>query len=331
MTVTLERPATTRPEGNGGGPARRAVTRWAWRMFKREWRQQALVLILLVVAMAATIVGLGLASNTAHLKADPTFGTANTILSLPGSDPNLASDIGVVQSRFGVTDVMAHQTISVPGSVATIDLRAQNPHGAYGAVTLRLNSGTYPTRSGEVAVTSGVANTFGLHLGSTWSEGGRSLLVVGTVENPLDLLDQFALVAPGQLDAPEQVTILVNAKPKDLPSFNLGGLGGLNVSSRGSGNQTGSEALILVLGSLALLFVSLMGVAGFTVTAHRRLRALGMLGALGATDRHVRLVMLANGAAVGGTAALAGALVGLAAWMALVPTLQSAVEHRIDR
>ena len=33
--------------GNGGVPARRAVIRWAWRMFRREWRQQLLVLALM--------------------------------------------------------------------------------------------------------------------------------------------------------------------------------------------------------------------------------------------------------------------------------------------
>ncbi len=41
---------------------------------------------------------------------------------------------------------------------------------------------------------------------------------------------------------------------------------------------------MLVLGTLGLLFVGLMAVAGFTVMAQRRLRALGMLGSLGATD-----------------------------------------------
>ena len=71
--------------------------------------------------------------------------------------------------------------------------------------------------------------------------------------------------------------------------------------------------------------------AGFTVMAQRRLRALGMLGSLGATDRHIRLVMLANGAAVGATAAVVGAAVGLAGWLAFVPTLQSIAEHRVDR
>jgi len=70
------------------------------------------------------------------------------------------------------------------------------------------------------------------------------------------------------------------------------------------------ETLVLVLTTLGLLFVGLLAVAGFTVMAQRRLRALGMLGSMGATDRHIRLVMLAGGAAVGATAAIVGTLVG---------------------
>ena len=54
--VAPGRPAL--PGAAGGGVAsRRAVTRWAWRLFRREWRQQLLVLALIVVAVAATIVG----------------------------------------------------------------------------------------------------------------------------------------------------------------------------------------------------------------------------------------------------------------------------------
>jgi putative ABC transport system permease protein len=90
------------------------------------------------------------------------------------------------------------------------------------------------------------------------------------------------------------------------------------------------ETLVLVLSTLGLLFVGLMAVAGFTVMAQRRLRALGMLGSIGATDRHIRLVMLANGAAVGATAAIVGTVVGLAGWFAFVPTLRSISEHRVD-
>ncbi len=299
-------------------------------MFRREWRRQALVLVLLMVAVAATIVGLGAVSNLSQLKADPTFGTANTILILPGSDPQLAADIAAIRSRFGAIDVIAHQNIPIPGSVSSVDLRAESPGGPYGDVTLRLDSGRYPTRAGQIAVTEDVAKTFGLHLGGIWTEGGQSRQVVGIVENPLDLLDQFALVAPGQANPPAQVSILVNSNEQALQSLNLPSGTGLNASSRGTASKTAAEAIVLVLGSLGLLFVGLMAVAGFTVIAQRRLRALGMLGALGATDRHIRLVMVANGAAVGATAAITGFTIGLAGWFAFAPTLQSISEQRVD-
>ena len=42
MTTLAHRSALRRP-GNGGVAARRAVVRWAWRLFRREWRQQLLV------------------------------------------------------------------------------------------------------------------------------------------------------------------------------------------------------------------------------------------------------------------------------------------------
>jgi putative ABC transport system permease protein len=306
------------------------MVRWAWRLFRREWRQQALVLALLVVAVAATIVGLGVASNASQLKADPTFGTANTIITIAGPDPNLSADLATIQRQFGTVDVIAHQSLAVPGSVANIDLRAQDPKGPYGQVTLRLDSGRYPSGPGEVAVTHDVARTFGLHVGSAWNEGGRTRRVVGVVENPLNLLDQFALVAPGQANPPAQVSVLLSASQGRVQAFQLEETS-LSTNSRGTSSRTSAEAMVLALGSLGLLFVGLMGVAGFTVMAQRRLRALGVLGSLGATDRHIRLVMVANGAAVGASAAVIGTAVGLTAWFAFVPTLQSISAHRVDR
>ncbi len=86
---------------------------------------------------------------------------------------------------------------------------------------------------------------------------------------------------------------------------------------------------MLVFDTIALLFIGLIAVAGFTVLAQRRLRALGMLQAVGATDRHVRLVLIANGAVVGIVAAVTGAAAALACWAAVVPRLETVVEHRI--
>lgn len=330
--IEADRPAqeTGRPAG-GGAPARRAVIRWGWRLARREWRRHLLILVMLTVAVAATIVGLGVASNAAQPKADPTFGTARTILSLRGNDPQLGADIGAIRSRVGAVDVIAHQQVAVPGSVSTVDLRDQTPGGRYDRATLRLDSGHYPFGSGQVAVTSGAAKLFGLRIGSLWSANGRTWRVVGIVENPLNLLDEFALVGPGQVSPASTVSILTDYQPGPSNHFRLPSGTGMGISSRGKPDTASAEALVLALGTIGLLFVGLMGVAGFTVMAQRRLRAMGVLASLGATDKHVRLVMLADGAAVGLAGATAGGVVGLAAWFAFVPELQSLSGHRIDR
>lgn len=329
--VAAERPgrAAAQPE-NGGAPGRRAVIRWGWRLARREWRRHVLILAMLTVAVGATIVGLGAASNTAQLAADPVFGTASTIISLPGGDPQLSADIATIRARVGPVDVVAHQPVAVPGSVSTVDLRDQGPGGTFDRATLRLDSGRYPTGPGQVAVTSGTAKLFGLRIGRSWTANGRTWRVVGIVENPLDLLDEFALVAPGQVAPASTVTILTDFQPGPGNHFSLPSRTGMGFSSRGKPNTASVDALVLALGTIGLLFVGLMGVAGFTVMAQRRQRAMGVLASLGATDKHVRLVMLADGAAVGLAGAAAGGLVGLVAWLALVPGLQSLSGHRID-
>ena len=116
-TAVRERPAHT-SAGNGGVPARRAVIRWAWRLFRREWRQQLLVLGLIVVAVGATIIGSAVATNTPPT-AGAGFGTADDLATFQAPDPHLASQIVALQHRFGRVDVIENQTIAIPGSVNT--------------------------------------------------------------------------------------------------------------------------------------------------------------------------------------------------------------------
>jgi len=314
--------------GDGGRPARRAVIRWAWRLFRREWRQQLLVLALLTVAVAATIIGAAIVTNTPS-SPDAAFGTASYLLTIPGTDPHLAADIAAIQRQFATIDVIENQRIT-SGTVSTVELRAQDPGGPYGRPTLALAAGRYPTGRGEVAVTDQVASIFNLRIGALWHQGAHARRVVGLAENPQNLLDEFALVAPGQVSAPTEVTILLDASAARMASFGLPA--GASAAPAPPPSRTFSAAdLVLILATLGLLFIGLVAVAGFTVIAQRRLRALGMLGALGATDRHVRLVMVANGAVVGAVGMLAGAVIGLAGWIALAPRLETIVEHRIDR
>ena len=214
MSVAVdERPARAFT-GNGGLPARRAVIRWAWRLLRREWRQQLLILSLVTVAVAATFVGSTVATN-AQEPAGAGFGTALDMATFKDASPQTIAEIATLAHRFGAVDVVENQTLSVPGSVATFSLRAQNPNGAYGQPMLSLASGSYPHGAGEVALTSGLASELHLAVGDTWHAGGQARRVVGIVSNPQNLLDDFALVAPGQVTTPTQVVVLFDAPGVD--------------------------------------------------------------------------------------------------------------------
>ncbi|HJY73420.1 MAG TPA: FtsX-like permease family protein, partial [Streptosporangiaceae bacterium] len=324
-TATLIRsPAPARPD-NGGGPARRAVMRWAWRLFRREWRQQLLVLALIIVAVGAVVLGAAVSTNNPP-PANAGFGTAQDQATYSAPDPQLASQIAGLQQRFGPVDVIENQTLTVPGSIQGYDLRAQNPNGAFGGPMLSLLSGHYPTAPNQVALTPRLASNLGLRVGDVWRQGGQSRQVVGIVQNPQSLLDEFALVPPGQVRAPTQVTVLFDAPGVTADSI------GPNVQSRQSAaasNPLNPETIVLGLVTVGMLLIALVAVGGFTVLAQRRLRSLGMLGALGAADRNIRLVVRVNGVLVGVVGALAGAVLGLAVWLAYRPRLESSAHHLI--
>lgn len=325
MSISVRQPpAAVAP--SGGAPARRAVIRWAWRMYRREWRQQLAVLGLLTITVAAAVLGIAFAAQ-APSSPSATFGNANQMLTITGSAAQQAAGVSAALRQFGQIEVIEHARAAIPGSVNTVDVRAEEPGGHYSSPMLRLDTGRYPA-PGQVAVTSGVASTYRLRIGSSWREGGRTLRVVGIVENPANLQDQFALVAQGQAGHADQVTVLFDATGRQVRAFRRPAASQL--ASRPPYNPGFPPAAVLVFDTIALVFVGLIAVAGFTVMAQRRLRALGMLAAVGATDRHVRLVLLANGAVVGAVAALIGALAGLAAWAAFVPRLETILEHRID-
>ena len=328
MSTALRERQASAGTSNGGVPARRAVIRWSWRMFRHEWRQQMLVLALIVVALAATVVGAAVATNTPP-PAGAGFGTAQDMATLPGG-PHLAGQIAALQQYSGRVDVIENQTVAIPGSINTYDLRAQDPHGAFGQPMLSLVSGHYPAGPGQVAVTQGVATTFKLTVGDVWHQGGQTLHVVGIVQNPQSLLDEFALVAPGQVSKPSQVTVLFTA-PSGKNAASIGSLSQYVVNRHDAvaSNPLNPETIVLALATVGMLLIALVAVGGFTVLAQRRLRSLGMLGALGATDANIRLVVRVNGVLVGVVGALAGTILGLAVWLAYRPRLESSAHHLI--
>ena len=149
-------------------PARRAMARWAWRLFRREWRQQLLVIALITIAVMATILGAAIGTNTPP-PGNATFGTADYLATLPGSDPHLAADLKKITTRFSPADVVENESLTT-GSVNPIELRAQNPNGPYLRQTLALVSGHYPTGTRQVALTSQVAALYNVGIGDSGAE-----------------------------------------------------------------------------------------------------------------------------------------------------------------
>jgi putative ABC transport system permease protein len=335
MNTVLGDPPDLVSGAGGGIVARRAVFRWGWRLFRREWRQQLLVLGLLTVAVAATVWGASVVTNAPLPNPNwPTYGTAAAKATLPGTDPNLAADIASIQRRWGPADVIEHRSIAT-GTTLSVQLRAESPHGHFNAPLLGLVSGAYPAGPGQVALTSQVAALYGAHVGGSWRAAGTTWRVTGIAADPSNLSDEFALVAPGQIRHPSQVIMLLGSAAARLATSNgdvtLPGVpaGALTVPNE---NASGfpQATLILVVEVLGLAFIGLVSVTSFSVMAQRRLRALGMLSAIGATERNLRLVMIAGGLVVGVAGALAGAAAGFAAWFAYAPTLQRATGHAVD-
>ena len=331
----LAQPAPLAEPTDGGVTARRAVIRWAWRMFRREWRKQILVLSLLTVAVAAAIGSITVVHNTAPAN-NSDFGSANVQLTFDGSDPGkLRAGLAAARRSFGTVDVIAHRSVVVPGSVDKVDYRAQDPAGAYGSALLALRRGSYPTAPAQVAVTDGVAKLLRLNIGSRLALDGHRRTVVGIVENPRKLSDEFALLAPSPAGTAGYVTVLVNAGDESVESFFGRGSNSppaFQEMQRQGNDHPGAPALAMFsVTTVFLLLASLVAAAGFAVVAQRRLRQLGMFAAVGATEKQLRLVLLANGAIIGTIAAAVGTSAGLAAWVFFAPSLESAIGHRIDR
>ena len=310
-----------------GSAPRRAVARWAYRLFIRERRQQFVIVAVIAVSVATAICAISAVFN---LPDSPVarFGTAQqrlTFESPQDNDRRLAS----AREILGTIELIGHQPVSIPGSADTFDARAQDPRGHFAAGTVKLVDGQLPTTTAEVAITDGVADTLDVGIGATVTVGDAHPTVVGVIENPFDLGDEFVLLAPAEdVTTFESVTVLADASDEQLQSLQRSG--GLQVETRPSDVSKPAAAAMLALSTVVFLLVALVASAGFAVVAQRRMRQLGMLAAVGATDRHLKLVLLVHGAIIGIIASLSGTILGLVGWFVISHRIENAAEHRID-
>jgi putative ABC transport system permease protein len=339
LTLERDRPVHEPDDPRRAAAARRALSRWVLRLAFREWKQRILIVMLITVATAATLFAIAVASATPGTPNAGTYGTASTLVQLPGNTPDLPGVIAKIERAYGSASVIDDQPI-VTGQAGGADLRAQDPNAPYTHVLLALDSGRYPTAAGQVAVTSGLAQLYGLRIGSVWhvpasagASAGRAFIVTGIVENPSNLLDEFALVPPGQVASPQNVRIFLGISMDSAAASAAGNVipsSATVTEPQPPDSITSPATIVLVVSVLGLAFIGLVATAAFTVMAQRRQRALGMLASLGATERDVRFVLIVDGVVAGVLGAIIGAALGLGLWFWYYPHLETATAHRID-
>jgi putative ABC transport system permease protein len=312
---------------------RRPVIRWALRLLRREWRQHVLVIVLLAVAVAAALF----ATTTAYnVGSDPSaeFGNATHRIMIDHDDPAQSETfIAEATSYFADAEIVGETLVPIPGSAELLTVRSQDPAAPLGAPMLELVDGRFPGAADEVALTDGLALMFDAGTGDTVELGDRTATVVGIVRNPFDFDDGFALDAPPSVaDRFDHVSLLISTDDGTLDEFLRSHADGVRygVAERGDSELRAAALVMLVASTLAMLLVSLVAGAAFTVIAQRRQRQLGMFAAIGATASRIRLVMLADGAAVGAMAAIFGVVVGMGAWALSSGAIEAAAGHEID-
>ena len=129
--------------GNGGMAARRAIVRWTWRLMRRQRRQYAVIVVLVTLAVAATVFASAAAYNLAPAEGAAEFGDAGTVLYFERDQESMTSDewLAIGADVFGTIEPIGHRLVAVPGSVDNVDYRSQALDGRFSGPMLDLVSG----------------------------------------------------------------------------------------------------------------------------------------------------------------------------------------------
>ena len=131
---------------------------------------------------------------------------------------DIAAYISEAEEWFGTIEVIGHQAVPIPGTTTTVELRSTETGGVFSGPMISVLDGRRPTSPDEIALTEGAAAHLDASLSDDVDVGRRSYEVVGLVENPADLDDEYALVLPdGQ--TPESITLLVDADREQADRF----------------------------------------------------------------------------------------------------------------
>ena len=120
-----------------------------------------------------------------------------------------------------------------------------------------------------MAITDGTADLFDVRIGASLALDGVPRPVVGIVENPGNLADEFVLVPPSQTGAADDVTILVDTSDDQARTFGSR-VAPASTSHHARATNVIAAVSVLVVATVGLLLVALIAAASFVVIAHRR-------------------------------------------------------------
>lgn len=315
---------------------------------RSRWRSLLIVILVLlpVAGMAGAATVLKTVTPSPEREVVGRMGQADVMVSLGngGSEELLRTHLpaGSTIEPFLNTD----GAVVLPGIRLSVSVSSLDPTGlAQGMLTLV--AGRFPA-SGEVAISAEAARIAKVSVGDHLEMRDLgSELVVGLVENPLQLKEQLILVDPTfavAAAATKQSSWLLRLPPGTDPEavdyggpvMNMGsGYGPENepvffVTTRDTafGTASSTSPTLIVLGGLALVDAALVAAAAFAVGVRRRQRELGLLAATGAEPRHLAGTVLAESGVLGLVAAVGGIVVGLLLALAMSPFLDDLTGHR---
>ena len=315
-------------------PSLGALLRWGWRSVLRERRQYALMSLTLAV-VAAVIALAGMALWHATRPVEGATGSAKAELDVePTAARSIDDVVRAAKRQFSGLDVSYRGTLKTPGVDGDFRPSDRDLRGVLGGDPFEVLAGRYPRREGEVALTPGAARALReanprVGVGTPLATRTGELRVVGLVRDPGNYDSQAAYVAPGTIEKPVSAVLAIDAPEAEIFAF----AGRQGIRGFGSvGGQAFSPLAVYALGGAtsALVLTVLLSSLGYVISAQRRLREFGLLGAVGATRRQVRFAVLASALCVGVAGAALGTLAGFLLSVSAPEALAALLRHDVE-
>ena len=314
----------------------------SWRVALRVARRSArrykarsllLVCLLLIPVYAGSVLALTWHATFAspERQASWAMGQADIVLSDAGLDRAIAK---LPAGSHRVPVLQGETIIRVGDGYAAYQYASGNSTDPLLRGMYVSRAGRPPRSSGEVALTTQLAATLGVQVGQTVSAGLllRALTVVGIIDLARDLRQGALLTPPGQsLSSDGQRRVFV-ALPDSASDWEPPLINGLSSQARDATRPTPQEQatqaanLTLVVG-FAGAQMALLVSAAFAVGARRQRRELAMIAAVGASNRQVARVVLANGILLGAVAGTLGVGLGCVSFWSSRGLVERLVDH----